>query len=247
MLRVSIVMFGIAMLTAACSGQGTSEISVTSSGEIPASETPPVVYTSTTPPIEALTLQMRQLAVLQAIAPDYSWPSDVCNWNQPSGQQPQEYVECDDQGYIVRLYLPFFELTSLPPEIGELSNLRHLNLERNNLTDLPPEIGQLAHLESLVLDYNQLTSLPPEIGQLTDLRVMSLLLNDLTSLPPEIGQLTNLETLSLAVNQLTSLPPEIGELTNLQELNLEANPLSDIPPEICANLRDAVVPSSLCP
>ena len=44
-----------------------------------------------------------------------------------------------------------------------------LNLDNNQLTSLPPEIGQLSALEMLNLDNNQLKSLPQEIGQLSAL------------------------------------------------------------------------------
>ncbi len=84
-----------------------------------------------------------------------------------------------------------------------------LNLSECELTSLPPEIGQLTSLQSLSLSGNQLTSLPPEIGQLTSLQSLHLSGNQLTSLPPEIGQLTNLQSLSLRSNPLTSPPPEI--------------------------------------
>ena len=42
-------------------------------------------------------------------------------------------------------------------------------LSGNQLTTLPPEIGQLTALTRLNLFDNQLTTLPPEIGQLTAL------------------------------------------------------------------------------
>lgn len=59
----------------------------------------------------------------------------------------------------------------------------------NNLTSLPPEIGQLRDLKTLGVQCNKLTFLPTEIGQLTNLERLNVLNNRLTSLPTEIGQL----------------------------------------------------------
>ena len=126
------------------------------------------------------------------------------------------------------------QLTALPPEIGRLTSLQSLNLWDNQLTALPPEIGGLASLQSLNLSENHLTALPPEIGALTSLKGMYLSRNQLTALPPEIGALSSLQTLSLWDNRLTALPPEIGRLTSLQSLNLSFNRLIALPPEIGA-------------
>jgi len=131
------------------------------------------------------------------------------------------------------------ELTgSIPPEIGNLTNLTRLYLNNNQLTgSIPPEIGNLTNLTGLILFNNQLTGeIPSEIGNLTNLTQLYLNSNQLTgSIPPEIGNLTNLTTyLSLSSNQLTgSIPPEIGNLTNLTFLSLYGNELTgSIPPEI---------------
>ncbi|MGK7942176.1 MAG: COR domain-containing protein, partial [Crocosphaera sp.] len=130
------------------------------------------------------------------------------------------------------LNLSFKGLTSLPPEIGKLTNLTSLDLLSNQLTNLPAEIGQLTNLTSLNLSNNQLTNLPPEIGQLTNVTSLSLSNNQLTNLPPEIGKLTNLTSLYLSNNQLTNLPAEIGQLTNLTSLYLRYNQLTNLPAEI---------------
>ncbi len=133
---------------------------------------------------------------------------------------------------LQRLYLEGNQLTTLPAEIGQLTQLQRLYLEGNQLTTLPAEIGQLTHLQGLYLEGNQLTTLPAEIGQLTQLQRLFLDGNQLTTLPAEIGQLTQLQRLYLEGNQLTTLPAEIGQLTQLQRLYLEGNQLTTLPAEI---------------
>ena len=85
-------------------------------------------------------------------------------------------------------------ISVLPPEIGQLTSLTHLNLSnsyntknKNQLTELPPEIGQLTNLQSINLDNNQLTTLPEAIGQLTNLRSLNFDNNGLTTLPEAIS------------------------------------------------------------
>lgn len=124
---------------------------------------------------------------------------------------------------FIRLKLSENKLTTLPPEIGQLKQLKEIDLNMNWLMSLPTEIGQLTQLKTLNLFLNDLTSLPPEIGQLTQLKKLYFMRNQLTSLPPEIGQLTQLQTLILWDNQLTSLPPEVGQLTQLKTLDLSSN------------------------
>ena len=133
---------------------------------------------------------------------------------------------------LQQLNLAGNELTTLPPEIAQLTNLQELNLARNQLTTLPPVIAQLTSLQRLDLDGNELTTLPPEIAQLTSLRELNLEGNQLTTLPPVIAQLTSLWKLGLDHNKLAVLPPEIAQLTNLQLLWLEGNQLTALPPEI---------------
>jgi internalin A len=132
------------------------------------------------------------------------------------------------------IYLDLFNkgLTFIPADIGQLTNLRRLNLRGNQLKSLPAEIGNLINLRELDLNSNQITSLPTEIGQFKNLTRIDLKHNQLRSLPIEIGNLTNLRELYLNNNQLRSLPIEIGNLTNLRELDIQYNQLKDLPAEI---------------
>lgn len=135
------------------------------------------------------------------------------------------------------LNLSNIQLSSLPPQIGTLTNLAILDLSNNQLSSLPPEIAKLTELTNLDLNNNQLTCFPPEITNLTNLIFLDLRDNQLTSLPPETTKLTNLVSISLQANQLANVPAEITKLTRLRFLNLKDNPLP-IPPETLANPSD---------
>ena len=74
----------------------------------------------------------------------------------------------------------------IPPALGDLSELRTLNLWGNELADaIPAELGALANLERLSLGGNRLTgAIPGELGALRDLEHLSLAGNDLTGTIP---------------------------------------------------------------
>ena len=124
-------------------------------------------------------------------------------------------------------------LTTLPPEIGNLVNLEELGLKYNKLTNIPSEIGNLINLKYLTFSHNLLSTLPPEIGNLTQLKILYIIGANLVTIPPEIGNLINLDYLIVPQNNLTTLPVEIGNLINLKYLYLSYNKLRSLPLEIC--------------
>ena len=70
-----------------------------------------------------------------------------------------------------------------------------LNLSSNELNgSIPPDLGNCSNLESLDLSSNDLSSkIPPELGNLNNLTSLDLASNDLSgSIPPELGNLSNL-------------------------------------------------------
>ena len=136
------------------------------------------------------------------------------------------------------------QLTTLPAEIGQLTQLKVLKLGtkvppwekdnpmKNQLTALPSELFTLTNLTTLWLWNNKLTALPSELFTLTNLTELDLSDNQLTALPPELFTLTNLTTLYLGGNQLTMLPPKLFTLTNLTVLSLRDTQLTALPPEL---------------
>ena len=96
-------------------------------------------------------------------------------------------------------------------ECYSIENTTYIEIENSGLTgSIPPEIGNLTNLIGLELESCQLTgSIPPEIGNLTNLTGLDFDGNQLTgSIPSEIGNLTNLTILSLHTNQLSGIIPD---------------------------------------
>ena len=147
-------------------------------------------------------------------------PGTECNW---------EGVECIGNS-ITKIYLGSNRLTgSIPPELGQLSQLTELYLWGNKLTgNLPSELGKLSLLTILALYENQLTGdIPPELGQLSQLTELYLYENQLTgTFPSELGQLSLLTELYLWGNQLAgSLPPELRQLPQKKRITVLDNTL----------------------
>ncbi|EAQ43240.1 leucine-rich repeat domain-containing protein [Polaribacter sp. MED152] len=137
------------------------------------------------------------------------------------------------------------DIESLPSEIGLLSKLVKINLQRNKLSSLPNEIGDLPLLEELNVQENELTSLPSGIGNAVALKNLYVRNQSkvnpttgseqtLTSLPNEIGNINTLEILDVSSNILATLPSTIGDLDNLEDLTLDNNNLKSLPTTIGA-------------
>lgn len=130
-----------------------------------------------------------------------------------------------------RLDLSGLELKNLPAELGKVTELESLNISGNGLEDLPPEMAQLAKLEYLDASKNPLRALTA-VGSLAQLKHLDISQTSLTSLPPEIGNLTKLVYLDVSQSALAQLPPEMGRLVSLAYLNVSNTGLERFPPQI---------------
>ena len=160
------------------------------------------------------------------------WRNDD-NWLTAAPLEEWHGVGVDGLGRVAMINMGDNILTgTLPPEIGDLTRLKDLDLTANSkLTgEVPAEFGRLANLERLSFANTRITSLPPEVGNLRSLRSLFLTRTPLTSVPPEFGDLSALGYLDWEEGQLTSLPPEFKNLTSLTYLRLADHDFADANP-----------------
>ena len=165
--------------------------------------------------------------------------SGLLNWSAtiPIGQWDGVTVSPTSQR-VTALNLRERELTGkVPPELGNLSELKVLSILGNELGGaIPGELGRLVKLEHLSLSSKRLIGeIPPELAALSNLKWLDLGYSQLSGkIPPDIGKLSGLTFLSLASNKLDGpIPPELGKLSNLEDLRLYENQLSgEVPAEL---------------
>ena len=145
------------------------------------------VYTATDPGDRAaLDVIYKDATPRSSTQVKVDWPAS----DAPIGQWPG--VVTDGSGRVVGLNLGGIARSNLrlegqlPPEIGDLTSLRYLTLNRNRFTGpIPAELGRLSNLEKLDLESSGLTGeIPAELGRLPNLRAVFLRGNKLTGCIP---------------------------------------------------------------
>jgi Leucine-rich repeat (LRR) protein len=201
--------------------------------------TPPLVQAETdcTEVTEIPQVECEALVALYNSTDGQNWSdSSTNNWNVTNTPCSWSGVYCY-AGQVTGIDKLGNQLTgTIPPELGNLSNLTHLGLGDNQLTGtIPPELGNLSHLTHLNLAVNQLTgTIPSALENLSNLTVLYLSSNQLTGvIPSELGNLSNLTELYLNINQLTGIILPLGNMSNLIRFNLNKNQFTGtIPPEL---------------
>jgi Leucine-rich repeat (LRR) protein len=136
------------------------------------------------------------------------------------------------KGQIIQLGLNGKNLKSIPDSIGNLTNLRYLDIGNNSLVKLPDSIAKLVHIEKLLLRRNKFSTLPEFICNFKKLILLSMNENQLVMLPEWISNLKNLQLLNLGKNLIKSLPKSIGNLTALKILSVDENNLNSLPQSV---------------
>jgi Leucine rich repeat len=154
-----------------------------------------------------------------------------CNW---AG------IECNrTSGAVTAISMTNYSMGGkLPSEIGKLSDLVELDLDKNQLSgSIPSILGELSALEIIDLDNNLLTgSIPQSLFSLTALRVLDLDGNKLSgTISPSIGALSDLYFVQLDFNQLVGdIPDAFSSMSSLTYLSLLGNDFtSTLPQDLC--------------
>lgn len=171
----------------------------------------------------------------------------LTNWNS-TDLSPCSWhgVTCNAQEKVISLTIPNNKLSGvLPPVIGKLLALRHVNLRDNKFTgSVPVELFDARGLQSLVLSGNSFSGpVPPEIGNLVSLQTLDLSENLFNgSIPSSVLQCKRLRKLTLGKNSFSgSIPHGLGtNLNHIQRLNLSFNSFSGSIPDDMGNFPSLI-------
>ena len=108
------------------------------------------------------------------------------------------------------------QLSTLPANLKNLTNLTTLNLSHNKLTQFPEVVVTLINLTHLFVNDNQLSTLPANLKNLKKLEELELRNNKMKNLSKNIVDLNHLKKLSVAGNPLVS--EEVTRLMMLMDL-----------------------------
>ncbi|XVF78733.1 hypothetical protein PTKIN_Ptkin14bG0159300 [Pterospermum kingtungense] len=167
------------------------------------------------------------------------------NWTASSHVCKWVGVSCGvNHNRVTSLILPNMNLRgAIPPHLGNLSFLLHLDLSGNNFDGPPPEeLGQLRRLRFIQLGFNRLKGgIPSWLGKLHRVEELRLRNNNFTGTIPEtLVNMSNLEILDLAYNQLSGhIPSSIFKVSSFKWIDLGRNSLSgSLPDDICVYLPE---------
>ncbi|GAB4841558.1 hypothetical protein Ancab_022272 [Ancistrocladus abbreviatus] len=128
-----------------------------------------------------------------------------------------------------------YKIIELPTAIGDLKQLRYLDVSSTEIKELPELICTLCNLQTLSLQgCRGLQELPNVIGNLKQLQDLDVSSTKIKELPESICTMCNLQTLSLqGCRGLQELPNAIGNLKQLRLLDVSSTEIKELPESIC--------------
>ncbi|XP_058198325.1 probable LRR receptor-like serine/threonine-protein kinase At3g47570 [Rhododendron vialii] len=156
----------------------------------------------------------------------------ITPWNNSIHYCKWKGVSCSTRhpGRVTVLNLAAKKLMgSLPPQLGNLSFLRGINLENNSFQGMiPQELGRLSRLKHLNLNANEFQGqIPTNLSYCSDIQIIGLKQNNLVGkIPEELSSLSTkkLKGFYVASNELTgSIPHWLGNASSLVQLSMSVN------------------------
>ena len=118
--------------------------------------------------------------------------------------------------WLTSISITHTEIKFLPDWIGELENLRELDISGNqNIRKLPPTLVNLKYLKKLILDNTSILNLPVFLGKMKSLEILDISMYGLKSFPDCIlglPKLRRIETRTYDISHLPSLVKRQQEL-----------------------------------
>ena len=102
------------------------------------------------------------------------------------------------------------KIKTLSKSIGELKNLRVIDVSGTNLTFLPNEISNCNKLEEIKANASKFKDIPNSIGKLQNLKIINFSYNNLQDIPKSIASCSKLERVNFSDNSIKSIPVGFG-------------------------------------
>ncbi|XP_033631198.1 protein flightless-1 homolog [Asterias rubens] len=135
-----------------------------------------------------------------------------------------------------------FKSDLFPEDVGDMSSLRWLRLNKTQLEMLPDELSQLSKLEHLHMARNKLIQIHGDLPTLQCLRTINVRHNKIrnSGIPNDIFGLDDITVVDFSYNQLSATPEELERAKSLLVLNLNHNNITSIPQQLFINLTDLI-------
>ncbi|KAI7748262.1 hypothetical protein M8C21_000376 [Ambrosia artemisiifolia] len=154
------------------------------------------------PPESSTTVVSALQVIQQSTGLDLEWEDDPCS------PTPWEHIQCEGSS-VTSLELFDINLRSISPTVGDLFDLKTLDLHNTSIAGEIENLGSLKSLENLNLSFNKLTSFGTDLNGLISLQVLDLKNNSLEGQVPEsLGGMKNLHLLVLENNHLQGTLPK---------------------------------------